>query len=84
MNIWERHGLLSSTIGVMNIEQVSYDNVTSLFYMVVILFPLLAILEICLYCLYQFKVNKYLPRRLNPPCLLNMNLFKLSNPEKVL
>ena len=57
IKVWERHDLLSATIGVMNIEQVSYDNLTTLFHLVVFLFPLLSILEICLYCLYQFKVN---------------------------
>ena len=55
-NIWERHRLVKSTIGTMNSEQVSYDNVTSLFYCVVVVFPILVVLEFLLYWLYQNKV----------------------------
>ena len=55
-NIWERHRLLKSTIGAMNMEQVSFDNVTSLFYCVVVVFPVLVVLEFLLYWLYQTKV----------------------------
>jgi len=65
-NVWERHNLLSSTIGVMNIEQESYDNVNILFYIVVFLFPLLSILEICLYCIYQFKFHPWVEIIKNP------------------
>ena len=54
--ICERHDFLSSTIGVMNIEKVSYDNISILFNIVLYIFPFLSFLEICLYCLYQFKV----------------------------
>ena len=46
-------------VGVMDEEQVSYDHVTTLFYLAVCLFPLLSILEICAYCAYQYKVKTY-------------------------
>ena len=55
--IFERHAFLSSTIGVMNIEQVSYDNTTSLFYVATVVFPFLTMLELCVYLLYQYKVK---------------------------
>ena len=41
----------------MEIEQRSMDNVTVLFYIVVSVFPVLAVLEICLYCIYQKRVD---------------------------
>ena len=40
----------------MKIEQDAYDNVTSLFYCVVIGFPILVTLEFLFYYLYQSKV----------------------------
>ena len=55
-NILERHRLFKSTIGAMQIEQVSFDNVTSLFYCVVVVFPILVALEFLFYWLYQTKV----------------------------
>merc|ERR1719270_3231868 len=58
-NIWERHRLLKSTIGAMNMEQVSYDNVTLLFYCVVVVFPILVVLEFLLYSLYQNKFHPW-------------------------
>ena len=58
-NIWERHGLLKSTIGAMQIEQDSFDNVTSLFYCVVAVFPILVVLEFLFYWLYQTKVIQF-------------------------
>ena len=57
--IWERHRLVKSTIGAMQIEQVSFDNVTSLFYCVVVGFPVLVFLDFLLYWLYQTKVICY-------------------------
>ena len=45
----------------MDEEQVSYDHVTTLFYLAVSLFPLMSILEICAYCAYQYKVQTYVP-----------------------
>ena len=57
MKIAERHLFLLSTIGVMDSEQVSYDNVKFLFYFALFVFPVLALLEILLYVLYQYKVN---------------------------
>ena len=47
---------VKSTIGAMNSEQVSYDNITSLFYCVVVVFPVLVVLDFLLYWLYQTKV----------------------------
>ena len=58
-NIWERHRLLKSTIGAMQIEQDSFDNVTSLFYCVVAVFPILVVLEFLFYWLYQTKVIQF-------------------------
>ena len=58
-NIWERHRFVKSTIGAMNIEQVSFDNVTSLFYCAVIVFPILVAFEFLFYWLYQTKVIQY-------------------------
>jgi len=52
--IWARHSLLMS-VGVLDEEQVSYDNVTTLFYLLYF-FPVLSILEIVVYCAYQYKV----------------------------
>ena len=57
MKIAERHLFLLSTIGVMDSEQVSYDNVKFLSYFALFAFPVLALLEILLYVLYQYKVN---------------------------
>ena len=61
MKVAERHLFLLSTIGVMDSEQVSYDNVKFLFYFALIAFPVLAVLEILLYVLYQYKVNVHKP-----------------------
>merc|ERR1712029_1132880 len=58
-NIWERHRLLKSTIGAMQIEQVSFDNVTSLFYCVVVVYPILVVLEFLFYWLYQTKYHPW-------------------------
>ena len=57
MKVAERHLFLLSTIGVMDSEQISYDNVKFLFYFALFAFPVLAVLEILLYVLYQYKVN---------------------------
>ena len=54
--IWERHNFLLSTVGVLEIEKVSYDNVTYLYYIIIWVFPLFSLIEICLYLLYQYKV----------------------------
>ena len=51
-------------------EQVSYDNVTSLFYCVVVVFPILVVLEFLLYWLYQNKVIH------NLQCQLIINNFQ--------
>ena len=56
-NVWRRHELLSETIGVLPEEQLSYDNMTTVFYVAVVLVPTLTVMEILLYCLYQFKVG---------------------------
>merc|ERR1719232_2214460 len=58
-NIWERHRHVKSTIGAMNSEQVSYDNITSLFYCVVVGFPVLVVLDFLLYRLYQTKFHPW-------------------------
>ena len=72
MKIAERHLFLLSTIGVMDSEQVSYDNVKFLFYFALFAFPVLAFLEILLYVLYQYKVNLNLKDDIN---VSDMNLF---------
>ena len=56
-NVWRRHELLSKTIGVLPEEQLSYDNMTTVFYVAVVLVPTLTVMEILLYCLYQYKVG---------------------------
>ena len=56
-NVWRRHELLSKTIGVFAEEQTSYDNMTTVFYVAVVLVPTLTVMEILLYCLYQCKVQ---------------------------
>ena len=72
MKIAERHLFLLSTIGVMDSEQVSYDNVKFLFYFALFAFPVLAFLEILLYVLYQYKVNLNLKDDIN---VSDVNLF---------
>ena len=56
-NVWRRHDLLERTIGVLPEEQLSHNNLTILYYMAVGLVPTLSLMEILLYCLYQYKVN---------------------------
>ena len=72
MKVAERHLFLLSTIGVMDSEQVSYDNVKFLFYFALFAFPVLAFLEILLYVLYQYKVNLNLKDDIN---VSDVNLF---------
>ena len=72
MKVAERHLFLLSTIGVMDSEQVSYDNVKFLFYFALFAFPVLAFLEILLYVLYQYKVDLNLKDDIN---VSDMNLF---------
>ena len=57
-NVWKRHHLLEETIGYLPLEQQSYENITTLFYMAVVLVPVLTILELIFYLLYQFKVSR--------------------------
>ena len=47
--MWERHELLENTIGFLPDEKLSYDNVTTIFYVVVAMIPTLTLLEICYY-----------------------------------
>ena len=56
-NVWRRHELLESTIGILPEEQLSYDNITSVYYVAVVLVPTLSLMEILLYCIYQCKVH---------------------------
>ena len=56
--MWKRHELLKSKIGVFPDEEISFENVNSIFYAVVGLIPTLTFLEIILYCLYQCKVSE--------------------------
>ena len=56
-NVWSRHELLENTVGVLPEEQISFDNMTTLFYIAVVLVPILSVTEILLYCLYQRKVD---------------------------
>ena len=75
--ICKRHDFLSSTIGVMNIEKVSYDNISILLNVVVYIFPFLSFLKICLYLLYQFKVygNKKSPFSTNHDLVSSMGWY---------
>ena len=56
MKIWERHELLEVTVGYFNEELVSYETATTLVMVVAFLFPVLSLLEIILYLIYQKKV----------------------------
>ena len=56
-NIWKRHHLLEETIGYLAVEKTSYENITTLFYISVFLVPILTILELTFYLLYQCKVS---------------------------
>ena len=56
--MWKRHELLKNKIGVLPDEELSFENVNSIFYVVVGLIPTLTLLEIILYCLYQCKVSE--------------------------
>ena len=56
-NVWRRHELLEATIGVLAEEKLSYDNITSVYYVAVGLVPTLSLMEILLYCIYQCKVH---------------------------
>ena len=56
-NVWKRHHLLEETIGHLPVEQQSYEAITTLFYTAVVLIPVLTILELTLYLLYQCKVS---------------------------
>ena len=69
-NIWRKHELLSKTIGVFAEEQTSYDNMTTVFYVAVVLVPTLTVMEILLYCLYQCKVGTLI-------LLLNPNIHRM-------
>ena len=55
MKIWERHELLEVTVGYFNEELVSYETATTMV-VVAFLFPVLSLLEIILYLIYQKKV----------------------------
>ena len=66
-NVWKRHELLQNKIGVLADEELSFENVNSIFYVVVGLIPTLTLLEIILYCFYQCKVSE--------PKTLNFELF---------
>ena len=57
-NVWKRHELLQNKIGVLADEELSFENVNSIFYVVVGLIPTLTFLEIIMYCLYQYKVSE--------------------------
>ena len=40
-NVWKRHCLLEETIGYLTVEETSYANITILFYVAVVLVPIL-------------------------------------------
>ena len=75
--MWERHELLENTIGFLPDEKLSYDNVTTIFYVVVAMIPTLTLLEIVLYCLYQCKVS--IPSSLES---LHCLIFLVSSMER--
>ena len=56
--MWKRHELLQNKIGVLPDEELSFENLNSIFYVVVGLIPTLTLLEIIMYCLYQCKVSE--------------------------
>ena len=58
-NVWKRNALLESTIGPLPEEKISESHITTIFYVSAILFPVLSVLEIILYCVYQCKVSLF-------------------------
>ena len=58
--IWDRHQILSQTIGTKEKENMCFNNVSALIIIVSILFSLLSILELAVYFFYNFKVSVYL------------------------
>merc|ERR1719394_993425 len=57
--VWKRHNLLEETIGYLKMEQTSYENITTLFYFAVVIVPVLTILELTFYLLYQCKYHPW-------------------------
>ena len=53
--IWERHGILERSIGVLPKEIVSYNNATTLLTASLVTFFILSVLELIIYLAY----NKY-------------------------
>ena len=76
-NIWKRHHLLEETIGYLAVEQTSYENITTLFYISVFLVPILTILELTFYLLYQCKVSS----GINNTKLFYMSCFSIIHGE---
>ena len=58
--IWDRHQILSQTIGTKEEENMCFNKVSTLIIIVSILFLLLSILELAVYFFYNFKVSGYL------------------------
>merc|ERR1711862_201224 len=59
MGVWKRHELLETTIGVLLDEQLSHNNITTIFYVAVVLVPTLSLMEILLYCIYQCEFHPW-------------------------
>ena len=57
VNIWERHDILESSIGVKRLEVVSYEAATRLFTAVLVTFLVLSMLELIIYLGYNTYVS---------------------------
>ena len=71
--IWERHGILESSIGVREEEVVSYEAATRLFTAVLVTFLVLSMLELIIYLGYNTYVS------IN--CLVTTNCCGVSGPS---
>ena len=57
VNIWERHDILESSIGVRKEESDSYEAATRLFTAVLVTFLVLSMLELIIYLVYNIYVS---------------------------
>ena len=73
VNIWERHDILESSIGVRKEESDSYEAATRLFTAVLVTFLVLSMLELIIFLGYNTYVS------IN--CLVTTNRCGVSGPS---
>ena len=73
VNIWERHDILESSIGVRKEESDSYEAATRLFTAVLVTFLVLSMLELIIFLGYNTYVS------IN--CLVTTNCCGVSGPS---